>query len=131
MNDIRLGEDMYEAMKKNAEMPEVFDDDSENDSLVMKTMRELIIKMTSHHASDRPSAEDVVSVLRKLHVKVKPAQPAGDVDPALRLLQALNDKSLTHFPKTASKLSPRDRLRHKLTVKKCKPLLTRASQIQT
>ena len=51
------------------------------------------MKMTSHSASDRPSAEDVVSVLRELHVQVNPSQPVCDVDPSLRLLQALNDMS--------------------------------------
>ena len=64
MNDMGLGEDMYEAVKNDTEMPEVFDHDSKNDSSVMKQMKELIIKMTSHHADDRPSSSVFVSPYR-------------------------------------------------------------------
>ena len=90
-----LGENQDTAVKNGDEVPEADVDLSDDDPPVLKRMKELIIKMTSHHASDRPSAEDVVSKLKELYTQVYSSQPKDDVDPPLRLLQALNDKSQT------------------------------------
>ena len=88
-----LGEDQDTAVKNGDEVPEADVELSDDDPPVVKRMKELIIKMTSHSASDRPSAEDVVSVLKELHVKANLSQP--DVNSPLRLLQALIDMNQT------------------------------------
>ena len=132
MNDMGLGEDMYEAVKNGTDMPEVFDDDPKNDTPVMKEIRKLIIKMTSHHANDRPSVDEVALVLKELHVQVNPSQPAEvDEDPSLRMLKLVNykflesfdesaapDKSNTTFFKAVSNLELGSWLKEKLTTKK-------------
>ena len=113
---------MYESVNNGAKMPDIFDDYPKNDSPVMKKMRKLIIQMTSHNASDRPSAEDVASVLKKLNAQVNLLQPSGDVDPSLRLLQALNDNNQTAIDERIAAPAPKrkllPRLKDKLTIKK-------------
>ena len=90
-----LGEDLYNAMEKGGEMPEIFHDDLPANDSVLTRITELIVKMTSYHASDRPSAQDVVSVLKDLNTEVNPSPSEVERSPALRLLQALNDKKQT------------------------------------
>ena len=90
-NEPGLGEDLYKYMEKGGEMPEVYDDYPKNDS--PEAVKELIMKMTAYHAGDRPSAEDVVSVLKKVNSEVNSLAPEIERSPALPLLQALNDKS--------------------------------------
>ena len=87
-----LGEELYNAMEKGGEMPDIVDEDLPEDDAVLKCMTKLIVKMTSYHASDRPSAQAVVSVLKDLNTEVNPLTSEVEHSPALRLLQALNDK---------------------------------------
>ena len=92
-----LGQEMYEAAKNGDEMPEADVELSDDDSPVVKRIKELIIEMTAYKASDRPSAQHVLSVLTELHSHAIDAtgmtsQQANSVDPSLRLLQALNDQ---------------------------------------
>ena len=90
-----LGEDQYIAVKNGDEVPEADVELSDDDPPVVKLMKELIIKMTSHKARDRPSAKNVVSFLSELHAQVNSPKPDGDVyDSSLQVMQALNDWSL-------------------------------------
>ena len=88
-DDSGLGEDQDTAVK-NGDQADV--ELSDDDPSVVKRMKELIIKMTSHQASDRPSAEDVASVLKELHAQVNSSQTQDDLDSSFQLLQALNDE---------------------------------------
>ena len=86
-----LGEDLYKYMEKGEEKPDVFDEDMPPNYLP-EAIKKLIMKMTSYRSRDRPSAEYVVSALKSLNTEVNPSPPEVDRSPALRLLQALNDK---------------------------------------
>ena len=86
-----LGEELYKHMEKGGEKPEVFDEEMPANHLP-KLIKKLIMKMTAYHARDRPFAQDVVSVLIKLNAEVNPSKYEVERGPALRLLQALNDK---------------------------------------
>ena len=89
-----LGENLYKYMEKDGEKPDIFDDDLPvND--IPELIKYLIMKMTAYHARDRPSADDVVSVLEKLNTEVNSSPSEVERGPALRLLQALNDKRQT------------------------------------
>ena len=116
-NEPGLGEDLYYAMEKGGEMPDVYDDYPKNDS--PELIKELIMKMTSYHTRDRPSAKDVVSVLQKLNTEVNLLPSDVERSPALRLLQALNDKSTTNFFTAVTKLKLRSWLKNKSTIRKC------------
>ena len=90
-----LGEDLYNAVKNGEEMPEVYDDEPKNHSPdVIKT---LIMKMTMYRASDRPTAREVMSVLKDLHAHLNAnngtSSSHDNVHPSLRLMQALTEKN--------------------------------------
>ena len=87
-----LGEDLFKYMEKGGERPEVFDEDLPVDVL-HEYIKDLIMKMTAYHAQDRPSAADVVSILKKLNTEVNLMPSEIERGPALRLLYALSDTS--------------------------------------
>ena len=60
-----LGEDMYDAVKNGTEMPTAVD--FEDDDLTeLRKIKELIVTMTSHERTARPTAEAVLKALRSI-----------------------------------------------------------------
>ena len=74
--------------------------------------------MTTYEASARPSAEDVVSVLKELHAQVNPTKRIKDVNPSLRLLQALNDKSKSTIDRSMAPTGLKDWLNDNVNLKR-------------
>ena len=60
-----LGEDMYDAAKKGTEMPTAVDFEDDDSPELIK-IKELIVTMTSHERTARPTAEAVLQTLRAI-----------------------------------------------------------------
>ena len=60
---ICVGEEMYDAVKSGAEIPPAVDFE-DDDSVEVRKIKELIVTMTSHERTARPTAEAVLQVLR-------------------------------------------------------------------
>ena len=65
--EMGLGEDMYDAVKKGEELP-VAVDFEDDDSAELRKIKELIVKMTSHVRTARPTATAVLDALRAMRV---------------------------------------------------------------
>ena len=62
-----LGEEMYDAVKCGKEMPAAVDFE-DDDSPELRKIKELIVTMTSHERTARPTAEAVLQVLRDMRL---------------------------------------------------------------
>ena len=71
MQEEGLGEEMYEAHKKEDEMPEAIEFTDE-DSPKELEMKQLILEMTSYEPKDRPSAKDVFHQVYAIYIKKEP-----------------------------------------------------------
>ena len=60
-----LGQEMYDALKSGGEMPAAVDFE-DDDSPEVRKIKELIVTMTSHERTARPTAEAVLQVLRAM-----------------------------------------------------------------
>ena len=60
-----LGQEMYDAVRSGAEMPTAVDFE-DDDSPEVRKIKELIITMTSHERTARPTAEAVLQALRAM-----------------------------------------------------------------
>ena len=60
-----LGQEMYDALKSGNEMPMAVDFEDDVSAQVRK-VKELIVTMTSHERTARPTAEAVLQVLRDM-----------------------------------------------------------------
>ena len=65
--EMGLGEELYDAAKKGVEMPPAvnFED---NDSAELRKIKELIVTMTSHVRTARPTATAVLDALRAMRL---------------------------------------------------------------
>ena len=65
-----LGEEMHLAHKSGDKMPEAveFDDD---DSAVLRSIKRLIVEMTSYHASDRPAAAEILQRIAAISMEAR------------------------------------------------------------
>ena len=62
-----LGEEMYDAVKKGEELP-VAVDFEDGDSAELRKIKELIVTMTSHVRTARPTATAVLDALRAMRL---------------------------------------------------------------
>ena len=65
---ICVGEEMYDAVKSGAEIPPAVDFE-DDDSAELRKIKELIVTMTSHERTARPTAEDVLQTLRSMRLQ--------------------------------------------------------------
>ena len=67
-----LGEDQYLYVTKQQgdEMPQAVDF-SDDDCAVLRELKQLILRMTSYRAADRPSSRDIVKIANALHRDVQ------------------------------------------------------------
>ena len=65
-----LGEEMYEAFKKGEEIPQADVEITDADPPEVRRIKELIVEMTAYEASDRPTIQQVLSVLAELNAQV-------------------------------------------------------------
>ena len=63
--EMGLGEEIYDAVKNSKEMPTAVDCE-DNDSPEVRKIKELIVAMTSHERTARPTAEAVLQALRAM-----------------------------------------------------------------
>ena len=63
--EMGLGEEMYDAVKNDKDMPAAVDFE-DNDSPELRKIKELIVTMTSHERTARPTAEAVLQTLRAI-----------------------------------------------------------------
>ena len=60
-----LGEEMYDAVKSGVEIPTAVDFE-DDDSAELRKIKQLIVTMTSHERTARPTAEAVLQALRDM-----------------------------------------------------------------
>ena len=66
-----LGEEMYEAFKNKEEIPQADVEITDDDPPEVRRMKELIVEMTAYETSDRPTIQQVLTVLAELNAQVR------------------------------------------------------------
>ena len=79
-----LGEEMYEAFKHGEEIPELDVEITGDDPPAVRSIKRLMLEMTSYHAEDRPPAAEVLQRIRAITMEAR-----LDVEVSIRARSAL------------------------------------------